>query len=159
TGALTRRGFVEQAEREIARSCRYGRSSTLVMLDLDHFKAVNDTYGHPVGDQVLQQVAQVASVTLRPSDVFGRLGGEEFALLLPETNGDEAMVVAERLRRAIADHPIPLTDGRVLPVSASFGVAALGPDIASFPAWLHRADTMLYAAKAAGRNCVRLAPA
>ncbi|MEA1085908.1 sensor domain-containing diguanylate cyclase [Sphingomonas sp. CD22] len=159
TGALTRRGFVEQAEREIARSCRYGRSSTLVMLDLDHFKAVNDTYGHPVGDQVLQQVAQVASVTLRPSDVFGRLGGEEFALLLPETNGDEAMVVAERLRRAIADHPIPLTDGRVLPVSASFGVAALAPDIASFPAWLHRADTMLYAAKAAGRNCVRLAPA
>lgn len=159
TGALTRRGFVEQAEREIARSCRYGRSSTLVMLDLDHFKAVNDTYGHPIGDQVLQRVAEVVGVTLRPSDVLGRLGGEEFALLLPETNGDDAMVVAERLRGAIADHPIALTDGRMLPVSASFGVAALGPDIASFPVWLQRADTMLYAAKAGGRNCVRLAPA
>lgn len=157
TGALTRRGFVEQAEREIARSRRYDRPGALVMLDLDHFKSVNDTHGHAVGDQVLQQVARIASVTLRPSDVFGRLGGEEFALLLPETSGDEAVVVAERLRGAIADHPIPLADGQVLPVSASFGVAGLTPDIASFAAWLERADAMLYAAKAGGRNCVRLA--
>ena len=157
TGALTRRGFVEQAEREIARSRRYDRPGALVMLDLDHFKSVNDTHGHAVGDQVLQQVARIASVTLRPSDVFGRRGGEEFALLLPETSGDEAVVVAERLRGAIADHPIPLADGQVLPVSASFGVAGLTPDIASFAAWLERADAMLYAAKAGGRNCVRLA--
>jgi len=159
TGALTRRGFVEQAEREVARSHRYTRPGALVMLDLDHFKSINDTHGHAAGDQVLQQVARIAGVTLRPSDLFGRLGGEEFALLLPETTGDEAVVVAERLRGAIADHPIALTDGRMLPVSASFGVAALGPDIASFPVWLQRADTMLYAAKAGGRNCVRLAPA
>ncbi len=85
TGALTRRAFVEQAEREIARAARYHRPSTIVMLDVDHFKSVNDTYGHAAGDQVLHQLAELATLTLRPSDVFGRLGGEEFALLLPET--------------------------------------------------------------------------
>ena len=157
TGALTRRGFVEQAEREIARSRRYDRPSSLVMIDLDHFKSVNDTHGHAAGDQVLMQVAEIAKVALRPSDVFGRLGGEEFAMLLPETKGDEAMVVAERMRAAIANHSVRLPDGKTLSVTASFGVAALAPGHATFPAWLESADTMLYAAKAAGRNCALLA--
>lgn len=157
TGALTRRGFIEQAEREIARSHRYGRPSTLVMLDVDHFKAVNDAYGHATGDQVLQQIAGIAEVTLRPSDVFGRLGGEEFAILLPETSGDEAVVVAERLRQAIADHPMRLPVGGTLHVTASFGIAALAPTLGSVPAWLESADTMLYSAKSGGRNCSRLA--
>jgi diguanylate cyclase (GGDEF)-like protein len=157
TGALTRRGFVEQAERELARSQRYGRTSSLVMLDVDHFKSVNDAHGHGVGDQVLHKISEIAGATLRPSDVLGRLGGEEFAILLPETGGDEALVVAERLRQAIADQPMHLPDGSALHVTASFGIALLTPLISSVPAWLEAADTMLYAAKANGRNCTRLA--
>ncbi|USU07613.1 sensor domain-containing diguanylate cyclase [Sphingomonadaceae bacterium OTU29MARTA1] len=156
TGALTRRAFVEQAEREIARAARYHRPSTIVMLDVDHFKSVNDTYGHAAGDQVLHQLAELATLTLRPSDVFGRLGGEEFALLLPETGGDDAVVAAERLRMAIAANVIRLADGQDLRITASFGVAALAADT-SVAAWLERADTMLYAAKAGGRNQTRLA--
>ena len=157
TGALTRRGFVEQAEREIARSQRYGRPSSLVMLDVDHFKSVNDTHGHGVGDQVLHKISENAGTALRPSEVLGRLGGEEFAILLPETRGDEALVVAERLRQAIAGQPMHLPDGSALHVTASFGIALLTPLISSVPAWLEAADTMLYAAKAGGRNCTRVA--
>ncbi|USU11103.1 sensor domain-containing diguanylate cyclase [Sphingomonadaceae bacterium OTU29THOMA1] len=156
TGALTRRAFVEQAEREIARAARYHRPSTIVMLDVDHFKSVNDTYGHAAGDQVLHQLAELATLTLRPSDLFGRLGGEEFALLLPETGGDDAVIAAERLRMAIAANVIRLADGQDLRITASFGVAALAADT-SVAAWLERADTMLYAAKAGGRNQTRLA--
>jgi len=159
TGALTRRGFVEHAEREIARSRRYGRPSSLVMLDVDHFKSVNDTHGHSTGDQVLHQIARIAEVTLRPCDVFGRLGGEEFGLLLPEINGTEALIVAERLRQAIAEHPMPLPDGGTRHVTASFGIAELSPAIGSLAAWLESADAMLYAAKSAGRNCTKLAAA
>lgn len=156
TGALTRRGFIEQAEREIARSSRYGRPSTLVMLDVDHFKSVNDTYGHAAGDQVLHQLAERTALTLRPSDVLGRLGGEEFALLLPETGADEGLLVAERLRQALAEHVIRLSDDRTLRITASFGVAALAGDT-TVAGWLARADAMLYAAKADGRNRTRLA--
>lgn len=154
TGALTRRGFVEQTEREIARSSRYGRASTLVMLDVDHFKSVNDTYGHAAGDQVLHQLAELVTVALRPSDVFGRIGGEEFALLLPETSGDEAFIVAERLRQTIADTVLRLPDERTLRVTASFGLAPLAGDT-TVAGWLERADKMLYAAKAGGRNQTR----
>lgn len=157
TGALTRRGFVEQAEREMARARRYARPSVLVMLDVDHFKRVNDRHGHATGDQVLRQIAEIATMALRPSDVFGRIGGEEFGLLLPETGVDEAFSVTERLRRAIADHPMRLADGGTLHVTASFGVVALSPAFGSFPAWLEGADRMLYAAKADGRNRTRLA--
>lgn len=156
TGALTRRGFNDQADREIARASRYGRHGTLVMIDLDHFKTVNDTHGHAVGDRVLQQVAELLRVTLRPSDVFGRLGGEEFAILLPETIGHEAAAVIERLRYVVANQSIVLEDGSTLHVTASFGAAQLSSDIVSFDIWLKQADTMLYAAKAAGRNCVRV---
>ncbi len=157
TGALTRRGFVEQAEREMARARRYGRPSSIVMLDLDHFKSINDTHGHAGGDQVLMRITEIAKVALRPSDVLGRLGGEEFAILLPETHGDEALVVAERLRESIARHPIHVSSGTTIGVTASFGIAALTGDHAGVPAWLESADTMLYAAKSAGRNCTRLA--
>lgn len=157
TGALTRRGFMEQAEREIARAARYGRHSALVMLDVDYFKSVNDTHGHVVGDQVLQQIARIAEVTLRPSDVFGRLGGEEFALLLPETNSTEARKVAERLRQAIADYAMPLPGGKTTHVTASFGIAAWSANLASPTAWIEQADAMLYVAKSSGRNCTKVA--
>jgi diguanylate cyclase (GGDEF)-like protein len=157
TGALTRRGFIEHAEREIARSRRYDRPSTLVMLDVDRFKLVNDAHGHAIGDQVLCQIAHLAEVLLRPSDVFGRLGGEEFVMLLPETNGKDALIVAERLRHAIAEHAIHLPGGETLGVTASFGVAELTRATASVGAWLERADEMLYSAKSAGRNRTKLA--
>ncbi len=159
TGALSRRGFLDQAEREIARSQRYGRPSSLVMLDVDHFKAVNDTYGHGVGDQVLQKIAELAEIKLRPTDVFGRLGGEEFGILLSETSGEQAVVVTERLRKAISDQQMNLPDGRAVKVTASFGIAALTPNVTAAPAWLESADQMLYAAKAGGRNCTNLAGA
>jgi diguanylate cyclase (GGDEF)-like protein len=156
TGALTRRGFTEQVEREIARARRYGHLGALVMLDLDHFKAVNDTHGHAIGDRVLQQMAEILRVTLRPSDVFGRLGGEEFAILLPETTANEAVTAIDRLRNVIANQPIALDDGTTLYVTASFGAAPLTSNVASFSTWLNRCDSMLYAAKAAGRNCIRV---
>lgn len=157
TGALTRRGFVEQADREIVRSRRYDRPGALLMLDVDRFKSVNDTYGHATGDQVLHQIAKIAEVTLRPIDIFGRLGGEEFAVLLPETDRAEAVIVAERLREAIAHHPMQLPNGETITVTASFGVAALDSSIATVPAWLERADAMLYTAKSGGRNCTKVA--
>ena len=157
TGALTRRGFMEQAEREIARAVRYGRNSALVMLDVDHFKSVNDTHGHAVGDQLLQQISRIAEVTLRPSDMFGRLGGEEFALLLPETNSTEAINVAERLRQKIADYAMPLPGGGTRHVTASFGVAGWSTNLVSPTAWIEQADAMLYLAKSSGRNCTRSA--
>lgn len=157
TGALTRRGFVEQAEREIARARRNGRFGTLVMIDLDHFKLVNDTYGHAAGDQVLRALSSVISSTLRPIDVFGRLGGEEFAVLLPETTGDDAGFAMERLRQAIAAHPIVLENSATLHVTSSFGLANFTSGTTSFAVWLKQADAMLYAAKAAGRNCMRVA--
>ncbi|MEG3122352.1 GGDEF domain-containing protein [Sphingomonas sp. GB1N7] len=157
TGALTRRGFIEQAEREMARAVRYGRKSSLVILDVDHFKSVNDTHGHTVGDQVLRQIASIAEVTLRPSDVFGRLGGEEFAMLLPETSDAEALQVTERLRRTIADFAMPLPGGGTRHVTASFGIAEWSAGFASTTAWIEQADTMLYLAKASGRNCTKLA--
>ncbi|RXD03835.1 sensor domain-containing diguanylate cyclase [Sphingomonas sp. UV9] len=157
TGALTRRGFVEQAEREMARSRRYERPSALVMLDVDHFKSVNDTYGHTIGDQVLHQLAKLAEATLRPIDVFGRLGGEEFGILLPETTADEALIVAERLREAMAGYAMQLSNGAPLNVTASFGVAELAPAMTSVATWIEQADAALYAAKAGGRNCTKLA--
>jgi len=157
TGALTRRGFLEQAERELSRVKRYGRPSSMVMLDVDHFKTVNDTYGHGAGDQVLKRIAELAGVAIRPTDVFGRLGGEEFAVILSETDAEQALVVAERLRTAIADEPIRLSNGTALRVSASFGIMPLLPSISSVTAWIEGADQMLYAAKVGGRNCTRLA--
>ena len=159
TGALTRRGFVEQAEREIARSRHGDRPTTLVMLDVDHFKSVNDTYGHVTGDQVLHQIAKLTGATLRPMDVFGRIGGEEFAILLPETTVEDAVLLAEKLRHAIADHPMRLSNGGTVHVTASFGVAALADSVSTVPAWLESADAMLYAAKSGGRNCTRVAGA
>ena len=99
TGALTRRAFIEAANHEIERSRRYGRDLTLVLFDLDDFKAVNDTHGHPAGDTVLRYVAACAQENIRTSDTFGRLGGEEFAILMPETDTDAAFACVERLRR------------------------------------------------------------
>lgn len=152
TSALTRRGFIEQAAKELARYARHGRSSSLIMLDVDHFKAVNDGYGHPAGDQVLRQIAELCNTAMRPSDSFGRIGGEEFALLLPEVGPAEALAAAERFRATIEAHPFDIGEGRALRVTASLGVALLGPSITSVDGWLAAADAWLYRAKNNGRN-------
>ncbi|MGJ0237275.1 GGDEF domain-containing protein [Novosphingobium fluoreni] len=152
TGVLTRRGFIQSAEHEIERFRRYDRPASLAMLDIDRFKSINDTYGHPSGDVVLRQVAMVLDTVKRPNDVLGRLGGEEFAMLMPETDQDAALAASDRFREAIASARIESLCGAQLDVTASFGVASLGPATVDAEAWLASADAPLYAAKRGGRN-------
>lgn len=155
TGAQTRRGFEEQVSREFARHARYGRASTIVAFDIDHFKRINDGHGHPAGDEVLRQVGRLALSALRPVDFLGRTGGEEFAALLPETGAADAFVTAERLRNLIQAHAFTLPGGAPIQVTASFGVASVEA-CADVGSWLCDADRALYEAKAEGRNCTRL---
>ncbi|HEU0043836.1 sensor domain-containing diguanylate cyclase [Sphingomonas sp.] len=150
TGAMTRRAFTERAEQELARHRRYSRPCSLISFDVDHFKSVNDTYGHPIGDEVLKTVVRVCEDALRPTDILGRLGGEEFAVLLPETPATDALRCAERLRATLAQTTIAAAPG--LRVTASFGVAPLDGAISTVSRWLADADAALYAAKRSGRN-------
>lgn len=131
------------------------------MLDIDHFKKVNDTLGHAAGDQVLRAVTAICRDALRPSDVFGRVGGEEFAIMLPQTPIEEALQIAERLRERVAGTPIAHAGGEIN-VTASLGVTALSPADEDFQATLKRADAGLYQAKEGGRNisvCIAPPPA
>ncbi|MCR5876705.1 sensor domain-containing diguanylate cyclase [Phenylobacterium sp. J426] len=146
TGALTRRGFFAEADRVLQSG-----QGALLLLDIDHFKAINDTFGHPTGDVVLQSVAETCRSVLGGRGVVGRIGGEEFGVVLNQ--GDFAMRVAEELRAALETLVIPHTCP--LQVTASFGVALASPDVGSGEAWLAQADIGLYAAKRTGRNrCV-----
>lgn len=159
TGLFNRRYFEERLNEEFARSRRYGSPLSLVMLDIDHFKRINDTFGHPFGDQVLKAVAQTARSRLREVDLLARYGGEELIALLPETGPVDALRVCERVREAIASLGLehPAADGTQQPVrlTASLGVATVpSADLASAEALLMAADTSLYAAKGAGRNRV-----
>lgn len=154
TGTHNRRQFILLAETEFRRFRRHGRGPAVMMIDLDHFKRVNDTHGHAVGDAVLREVAQRWRMALREVDVMGRLGGEEFAALLPETDLASARdVVGERLRRCVADELIETAAGPVA-VTVSVGVAAADDRTAQFAALLQRADAALYLAKQGGRNRV-----
>lgn len=161
TGLANRRRFFGLALTELQRCCRYGHSMALIMLDVDHFKHVNDTYGHAVGDIVLQGVAARTREALRTVDLMARYGGEEFVLLLPETDEDGALQLAERLRASLADAPLPIGTGNIL-VTASFGVCSFWPlaNCNSTPTLLERlvntADQALYDAKHNGRNRVEL---
>lgn len=152
TGLLNRRRFMEMGEAEIERTKRTGRPVSLIMFDVDHFKKVNDTRGHDVGDVVLVALARAATGALRAVDVLGRLGGEEFAAILPETGLEEAAAVAERLRRAVADMGLA-PNGEPQPVTISLGVV-LGLGAETLDDLLKRADTALYRAKSAGRDRV-----
>ena len=159
TGLFNRRYFEERLNEEFARSRRYGSPLSLVMLDIDHFKRINDTFGHPFGDQVLKSVALTARARLREVDLIARYGGEELIAILPETGPEDALKVCERVREAIAslglEHPGP--DGTAQPVrlTASLGVATVpAADLSSAEALLRAADVSLYAAKGAGRNRV-----
>lgn len=158
TGLSNRRHFLDLAEKELARARRYDKALSVLMLDLDEFKMVNDTYGHQAGDQVLRKVGEVCCKLLREVDVVGRMGGEEFAILLPESEFGQAMEVAERLRQDIANAAIPLEHGGLLRFSASVGVSTLGAADTSIDRLLHLADQALYEAKHSGRNRVCAAP-
>lgn len=157
TGALNRRAFMESANREFARMCRYGGELSCVVIDLDHFKAVNDTHGHAAGDLALTAAARLIASRLRQTDLFCRHGGEEFALLLPGTSPAQAVLLAEALRRELAELSLEV-DGKRFGITASFGVAGNLPDDSSVDTGLNRADKALYRAKAEGRNRVCEAP-
>jgi diguanylate cyclase (GGDEF)-like protein len=158
TGAKNRRLFEQRLREEVSRVARTGEPLACLMLDIDHFKRVNDRHGHPAGDSVLQQVARRISLQLRTSDVLARYGGEEFAALLPRTDMVRALEVGERIRRAVGRDPCELVAGHRLPVTVSVGVAVLGPAGMGGPltgeALVQRADQALYAAKQQGRNRV-----
>ena len=153
TGLPKRRYFVEAANLEVERVRRFGTAASLVMIDLDHFKAVNDTYGHAVGDEALRFLTQMCKKHLRQIDVIARIGGEEFAVLLPGTNETGAMAVAEKLRQAVYETPVK--SGEIqFNITASFGVAEVCAGDTGIDECLSRADAALYAAKHAGRNRV-----
>lgn len=154
TGLPSRRHFGMVAERELARSQRSGEPLALVMLDVDHFKVINDRHGHAAGDLVLQQLATILRHELRGADMAARWGGEEFCVLLPQARLGEAVETAERLRRAIAAMPMILPDGAALQATASFGVTTAAPAESTLATMVARADQAMYAAKRAGRDQV-----
>ncbi|MGO8755869.1 MAG: bacteriohemerythrin [Gallionellaceae bacterium] len=154
TGLSNRRHFIELAEQEMAREKRYGKPLAVLMFDLDKFKVINDEYGHQVGDDALRRVGEVCRQTLREIDIIGRLGGEEFAILLPETAEEKAYEVADRLRLNIAGAAIPLECAGALNITASIGIATLNTTDTNIDKLLNRADKALYEAKRAGRNRV-----
>jgi diguanylate cyclase (GGDEF)-like protein len=162
TGALNMRGWNELAERALERARKSEDNVALLMIDLDHFKWINDSYGHPAGDDVLRAVAEALREVTRPTDVVGRFGGEEFLILLPDTNEMAAGLAAERVRLAIADLRIVTTDKRgsqttINQRTTSVGVAVFPQHADSLDTLMHAADSAVYEAKEAGRNQVRLA--
>ena len=152
TGLANRSHFIDQGETEMTRARRLGRSIGILMLDIDHFKRINDTYGHAAGDVALKVVAAVIAREVRAIDVCGRLGGEEFAVILPETDGMGAMQAAERLRLAVARQVIRVVEGVEIQVSISIGVTMFAGHDSNIDHLLARADGALYEAKRAGRN-------
>ena len=155
TGVFNRRHFMLLAEKELARANRYGSALSVLMLDIDHFKRVNDTHGHQAGDRVLRALGEIFRGILREMDFVGRIGGEEFAVVLPQTAIGQAIEVAERLRRAVEQTGIPLEHGLPLIVSVSIGAASLSSPNTNIDTMLGNADKALYAAKNEGRDCVR----
>ncbi|MCG5052390.1 MAG: diguanylate cyclase [Myxococcales bacterium] len=154
TQIFNKRYFMESIEREIARSNRYRRDMTLVMFDIDHFKQINDTYGHLAGDQVLKSLASTIKAKIRREDLFARYGGEEFAIVLPEIDGYNAQQFAEKIRRIVEATDF-FFEGTKIDVTISMGVATLDAETSDAAALIKRADERLYEAKKAGRNCVR----
>lgn len=154
TGVANRRAFTDRARTEIQRSRRHKRPLSILLIDADHFKRINDVHGHLVGDAVLVALAKTLEAGARREDIIGRIGGEEFALLLPETALPQARELAERLRRAMAGYPIH-AHGKSIEVTVSIGMASVPLDVGDpLTAALGTADSMLYKAKEAGRNCV-----
>ncbi|MGQ4878685.1 diguanylate cyclase [Billgrantia sp. LNSP4103-1] len=154
TGLFNRRYFMQRLVQELARYRRHGRTASVVLFDFDHFKRINDTHGHPAGDQTLVCVGKLLRERLRTSDTPARLGGEEFALLLPDTELEEATRVAEKVRQLVQEQEFTLEAGRGFGVSITCGVSAFRDTEETVEAILHRADQNLYQGKRAGRNRV-----
>ncbi|OYU26402.1 GGDEF domain-containing protein [Paucibacter aquatile] len=153
TGLVNRRSFEMALAREVDRVARSGEPALLLVLDIDHFKAVNDTYGHAAGDLVIQAVAGALNQVVRPMDTVARVGGEEFAIVLPKCAAGFGATVAERLRERVAELRIEIASGQTLAVTVSLG-GAFAPQWvrSSSLLWMERADRQLYRAKAEGRN-------
>ena len=156
TELYNRRHFIEMADKEIARAARHGRPLALCIIDVDWFKPINDRYGHISGDEVLRQIAAMVRTQARNDDVAARIGGEEFALLLPECDPEAALACAERLRETVAAATFS-PGGEQRQITVSIGIAVLGPQLGTRRALMAAADTALYAAKRGGRNQVRMA--
>tara|TARA_R110002020_G_scaffold18931_30_gene65554 strand:+ start:852 stop:2216 length:1365 start_codon:yes stop_codon:yes gene_type:complete len=154
TGVLNRAAFDERLEAEFAGADRHGRPLSLLMVDIDHFKRVNDSYGHQAGDRVLQSVAELFEQATRPGDIVARYGGEEFAIILPDTGEDAALSLAERLRLAVEDAVIACGSGIDLHLTVSIGCASREAHGTTPKALIKAADAALYAAKTTGRNRV-----
>jgi diguanylate cyclase (GGDEF)-like protein len=153
TQIFNKRYFLETIEREIARSHRYRREMSLVMFDIDHFKKINDSFGHLAGDYVLKHLAQTVKTRIRREDCFARYGGEEFAIVLPEIDGLNAKPFAEKIRQLVEGTEFKFENTNI-PVTVSMGVATLDMDSTDPQALIKRADERLYEAKSSGRNCV-----
>ena len=154
TGLYNRRSFYEMGEREIIRAKRYYHHLSLLMLDIDNFKRINDTYGHGAGDEILQELAKRLREAVRATDIVSRYGGEEFCILLTETGIEEAKKVAEDLRRKIGEEPINCQEHRSFNITASFGVTSLKNDTPGFNELVEEGDVAMYEAKGRGRNRV-----
>jgi diguanylate cyclase (GGDEF)-like protein len=158
TGINNRRFLFEIAEREFTVALRYRPPLSLLMFDIDHFKQINDTFGHAMGDQVLQQVTQAICAEIRSADLVGRYGGDEFVVLLPHTSAQDALPLAERIHASLAAIQIE-TDKGLLGVTVSLGIAQTihkTSESDTVEALFLRADQVMYAAKQAGRNCTRI---
>jgi len=155
TETLNRRAFLERADAAFSFCRRDDKPLSAIMLDIDHFKRVNDGFGHAAGDAVLRGFAVRVAPILRGMDIFGRLGGEEFAIVLPGLELQGAVKVAERIRETVIAAPMP-TDQGSIPITSSFGAACARQSDAEFAALLHRADEALYAAKSNGRDRVEM---
>ncbi len=153
TSAYTKRYFLDRTEDELARCVRTGNPLSLLMMDIDFFKKVNDTHGHPVGDEVLREFSRRCRSVIHRDDVFARYGGEEFAVLLPCTNVREAAQIGERCRRVVSDEPFTTSAGK-LEITASLGAACVGEDVKTVDLLIAAADERLYEAKRNGRNQV-----
>jgi diguanylate cyclase (GGDEF)-like protein len=154
TQVFNKRYFLESLEREVARSNRYRREMSLVMFDIDHFKKINDTYGHLAGDQVLKVMASTIKSKIRREDLFARYGGEEFSIVLPEIDGYNAQQFAEKIRRIVEQTEFTF-EGTRMEVTISMGVATLDAETSDAASLIKKADERLYEAKKAGRNCVK----
>lgn len=156
TGLMNRRAFMEEAQRKFKLAKRYQRPLSLLMIDIDHFKRVNDTFGHQAGDQVLVEFGKIIKSCLRETDVFSRIGGEEFAIILPETNLEQTAELSERLLEKVRTAQIELETGIKISLTTSIGVATIPPLSVDVDTVMSEADKALYRAKLDGRDCCRV---
>ena len=154
TGIWNRRAFIAQAETELQRTSRHNRTLCLLMFDIDNFKRINDLHGHNTGDEAIKLFTECIMNSKRAYDIFGRIGGEEFAMILPETDLDSALALAERMRECVEQLSLPLVSGENVTFTVSIGLTEYGEEDDGIFALLYRADRKLYEAKHQGKNCV-----